>query len=129
MNIAGISGRLTAEPELKKTQNGKSVCQATIAVKRPRTKDTTDFLTVVLWNQNAEYLCRYAHKGDLVEVQGSITTRKYQDKNGQSRTAFEISADNVSLQASKAEKQGNNNMQNDSFSNIEDFAADADFPF
>ena len=129
MNIAGISGRLTAEPELKKTQNSKSVCQVTIAIKRPRTKDTTDFLTVVLWNQNAEYLCRYAHKGDLVEVQGSITTRKYQDKNGQSRTAFEISADNVSLQASKAEKQGNNNMQNDSFSNIEDFAADADLPF
>lgn len=109
MNLIGISGRLTAEPELKTTQSGIPVCQFNLAVKRPKTKDTTDFLTVVAWRQSAEFICRYAHKGNLVGVQGMLTARKYQDRDGNNRTSFEIVADNVELLESKSENQGNNN--------------------
>ena len=109
MNLIGISGRLTAEPELKTTQSGIAVCQFNLAVKRPRAKDTTDFLTVVAWRQSAEFICRYAHKGNLVGVLGMLTTRKYQDRDGNNRTVTEIVADNVELLESKSENQGNNN--------------------
>lgn len=56
MNTIAICGRLTADPELKTTQSGISVCSYDLAVKRPKVKDTTDFLRVVSWRQGAEYI-------------------------------------------------------------------------
>lgn len=97
MNTCCFSGRLTIDHELKQTQSGKSVCSFTLAVARPRVKDTTDFINFVAWNQSAEYLCKYGHKGDMVEVVGTLTTRKYEDSNGNKRTAFEVVADSVKL--------------------------------
>lgn len=134
MNLIGISGRLTAEPELKKTQSGISVCQVNVAVKRPKVKDTTDFLTVVLWRQSAEFLCQYAHKGDLVGVQGMLTTRKYQDRDGNNGTITEIVADNVELLSSQSENKGNNSFggQNDPLNDLRnkiDAMSDDECPF
>lgn len=97
MNSCNFTGRLTADPEIKKTQNDKSVCSFTLAVKRPRVKDTTDFINFVAWNQSAEYLTKYGRKGMLVEVSGTLTARNYEDKNGNKRTAFEILSDSLGL--------------------------------
>lgn len=97
MNIISLIGRLCESPELKQTTNGKSVVSINLAVDRPFAKDTTDFIPVVIWNQPAEYLSRYAHKGTKVAVTGKLTTRKYEDKNGNKHTAYEVVADNVEI--------------------------------
>ena len=97
MNIISLIGRLVESPELKQTTNGKSVVSTNLAVDRPFAKDTTDFIPVVIWNQPAEYLSKYAHKGSKVAVTGKLTTRKYEDKNGNKRTAFEVVADTVEI--------------------------------
>ena len=97
MNTINICGRLTADPELKTTQSGISVCSYDLAVKRPKVKDTTDFMKVVSWRQGAEYISKFAHKGDMVAVTGTLTTRTYEDSNGNKRTAYEIVSDSVEI--------------------------------
>lgn len=104
MNSVNIVGRLTHDPELKKTQSDTSFCQFDLAVNRPHTKDTTDFLKVIAWRQSAEYLCRYGRKGHLVAVSGCLTTRKYEDKQGNKRTAYEIVADSLQLCSGRSEQ-------------------------
>ena len=88
---------MTAVPEIKQTATGKSVCNFDIAVDRPRQKDVTDFFTVVAWNATAEYVCRYAGKGDSVAINGVLTTRTWEDRDGNKRKAVEIQADNVNV--------------------------------
>ena len=100
MNAVNLTGRLTSDVELKTTQNGKSVCSYTLAVNRPKVKDTTDFITCVTWNQGAEYLGKYARKGDKVGVTGVLTSRKWQDQNGNNRVAFEVVTDTVEVLSS-----------------------------
>ena len=97
MNIISLIGRLCESPELKQTTNGKSVVSTNLAVDRPFTKDTTDFIPVTIWNQSAEYVGKYAKKGTKVAITGKLTTRKYEDKNGNKRTAFEVVADTVEI--------------------------------
>lgn len=106
MNSINLVGRLVQDPELKQTQSGKSVCSFTLAVSRPRVKDTTDFINCVVWNQSAEYLTTYGRKGNLVAVTGVLTSRKYDDKDGNHRTAFEVVCDLVSLCESRDKGQG-----------------------
>ena len=97
MNVVNLTGRLTNDLELRTTQNGKSVCTYTLAVNRPKVKDTTDFIVCVTWNQGAEYLTKYAHKGDKVGVTGVLTSRKWQDQNGNNRLSFEVITDTVEI--------------------------------
>ena len=97
MNSINLTGNVCNDLELKQTNNRKSVMHFNLAVKRPFSKDTTDFIPVVVYEQPAEYLSRYAHKGTKVAVSGKLTTRKYEDKNGNNRTAFEVVADNVEI--------------------------------
>lgn len=109
MNSTNIIGRLTADPELRRTQNGTACCSFSLAVKRPKVKDTTDFLNFVVWQQGAEYLCQYGHKGDIVGVTGYLTSRNWEDKNGNKRVAFEVICDSVELLSSKRNSEGNAN--------------------
>lgn len=102
MNSCNFIGRLTAEPELRRTQSGTACCSFTLAVKRPKVKDTTDFHEYVVWQQGAEYLCQYGHKGDLVGVTGYLTSRKWEDKNGNKRTSVEVTCESVELLSSKS---------------------------
>lgn len=101
MNNICISGNITKDIEIKNTATGKTVTSFDVAVKRPMVKDTTDFFTVVVWGQSAEYLGKYAKKGSKIVVAGKLTTRKWQDNNGCNRIAFEIVADNVELMDGK----------------------------
>ena len=109
-NRAILIGRLTADPELKQTQNGISVCSFSIAVDRRFSgRDSarkTDFINITSWRQQAEFVCRYFHKGDVIGVEGSIQTRNYEDKNGNKRTAVEVVADRAFFVDSKNSAQG-----------------------
>ena len=97
MNEHISSGRLVADPELKKTTTGISVCSFRLAVPRPKVKDKTDFLNYVAWRQSAEYLCQYGKKGDWVEVVGTLTSRNYEDTQGNKRTILETAVDELKL--------------------------------
>lgn len=97
MNSINLIGNICQEVELKQTNSGKSVVQFNLAVSRPFAKDTTDFIPVVIWNQPAEYIARYAKKGSKIAVSGKLTTRNYEDKNGNKRTAYEVVADSAEI--------------------------------
>lgn len=107
LNCAIIMGRLTADPELRTTGNGTSVTSFSVAVERSYARAgeerQTDFINVVAWRQQAEFITRYFRKGSMIAIQGSIQTRNYEDKNGNKRTAVEIVADRASFCGSKAE--------------------------
>lgn len=109
MNSVTIIGRLCKEPELRRTQSGTACCSFSLAVKRPRVKDTTDFHDFVVWQQGAEYLCQYGHKGDIVGVTGSLITREWTDKDGNKRKSVEVNCDSVELVSSKKESQAGGN--------------------
>lgn len=105
-NLVVLTGRLTADPELKTTPNGISVTSFSIAVgRRYRAGETaqTDFINIVAWRQTAEFVAKYFKKGSMIGIEGSIQTRKYTDKNGNNRTAFEVVANNVQFVESKRE--------------------------
>lgn len=114
LNSVCLMGRLTADPELKSTQSGVSVCSFRIAVDRTYTpkgqEKQTDFINIVTWRSTAEFVSRYFRKGQLVAVQGSIQTGQYTDRDGNKRTTFDVVADNVFFAEKKAEsgetKQG-----------------------
>lgn len=98
MNRVVLIGRLTRDPELKTTTTGKQVASFGIAVdKRMKPADgpTADFFNVSAWAKAAEFVANYLTKGRLVAVDGRIETRKYTDRDGNSREAFEIVAENV----------------------------------
>ena len=105
MNSIVLLGRATSSIELKQTQAGKSVVSFSLAVKRPFTKDTTDFHTVVCWDKQAELISRYIKKGDQVCIRGYLTTRTWTDNQGQKRYATEVVADEVSFVANNSSNE------------------------
>ena len=125
MNNCNFTGRITADLELKTTQNGTSVCSFTLAVKRPRVKDTTDFINITAFKQTAEYISKYARKGTLIEVSGVLTSRKWEDKNGNKRTAYEVLVNEASILESKKDKSSADIEAGD----FEEIGTEADLPF
>lgn len=105
LNHIVIMGRLTADPEFKRTPNNVAVTTFTLAVERDfKTQDgskETDFFSIVAWRNLAEFVSKYFSKGRMAAVEGRLQTRKYQDKDGNSRTVTEILADNVYFGDSK----------------------------
>lgn len=97
MNNVSLVGRLVADPELKQTPNGVSVCSFTLAVKRPKTKEETDFIPCAAWRASAEYLVRYGRKGALISASGMLTIRRYKDQDGNNRTFPEVVADDINI--------------------------------
>jgi len=98
-----IGGRLTADPELKTTPNGTSVCQVTVAVNNPGKDAGTSFYDVVAWRGTAELLEKYFHKGSSICVDGKLTQRRWTDNNGNKRSVIEINADTVNFVDSRDE--------------------------
>ena len=94
-------GRIVADPELKTTPQGVSVCSFRIAVdRRFQTKGEekkSDFFNVVAWRQQGEFVSRYFSKGRMILVEGELNTRQYTDKNGNNATWYEIVADRCSF--------------------------------
>ena len=104
MNSINLIGNICQDVELRQTNNGKSVVSFNLAVNRPFAKDTTDFIPLVIYGQPAEYISRYATKGSKIAVSGKLTTRNYEDKSGNKRTAFEVIVDSAELCGSATEK-------------------------
>lgn len=106
MNCIVIKGRLTKDPELRHTQSDTAVCTINVAVDRPYSKDKeVDFFTVVCWRQAAEFVCKYFTKGQEISVQGEMQSRKYEDKEGNDRVAWEVKADHVEFCGSKGQNE------------------------
>ena len=96
LNIVGISGRLTRDPELRTTTSGKQVTSFTLAVNAYKEEDTS-FIEVVAWQKTAEIVANYTRKGDLLTVSGRLQQRKYEDKSGNNRSVIEVIAQDVQL--------------------------------
>ncbi len=135
-NLVVLTGRLTADPELKTTANGTSVTTFSIAVNRNYSSGDerqTDFINIVAWRKTAEFVTKYFQKGSLIGIEGSIQTRRYQDKNGNNRTAFEVIANNVQFVESKRDSAPGTETASFSNADVNDFAevdaTDDDLPF
>ena len=106
LNHITIMGRLVKDPELRRTQSGVAVCSFTVAVdrdfqSREAAEKQTDFSDVVAWRQTAEFVSKYFTKGRMIVADGSLQSRKWQDKTGQNRVSWEVLANNIYFGDSK----------------------------
>lgn len=139
-----LGGRLTADPELKTTPSGVSVCSFTVAVNRRFSNKETgesqvDFINVTSWRQTAEFVSRYFHKGSSICITGSIQTRSWTDQKGTKRYATDVVAEEVHFVDSKGDAPSASyvpdNYGTPSFNNagdapsFEEIADDEELPF
>ena len=120
LNKVILMGHMTADPELKQTTSGISVCSFSIGVNRRYSKadqgqQSVDFINIVAWRQQAEFVSRYFKKGSSIIVCGSIQVRSWNDQNGQKRYATEVVADEVSFGAPASSSQSNDRPQTQSY--------------
>lgn len=158
MNNVQIIGRLTADPELRRTQSGISSCRFTVAVNRKyKNKDPdqydADFISCVAWKQTAEFISRYFSKGKMIALQGNLRTGSFQDRNHPDVTHYttDVFVENVEFCGDKGGNNSGNQQQPQqqrppqqqtpapaqqpeqfSYSNLSDFEeilSDGDVPF
>ena len=105
LNKIILMGRLTRDPELRKTGNGTAVTSFTLAVDRDFKSQSgekeTDFIDVVAWRSTAEFVFKYFSKGRMAVVEGRLQIRDWTDKDGNKRRSAEVVADNVYFGDSK----------------------------
>ena len=110
LNHIVVMGRLTRDPELRKTPAGVSVTTFSLASDRDFSQQDgqkeTDFLDVVAWRGTAEFAAKYFTKGRMVVVSGRLQIRNWEDKAGNKRRSAEILADNIYFGDSKKEDDG-----------------------
>lgn len=106
LNHITLAGRLVADPELRRTQGGIAVASFNLAVdqdyKAQNGERGVDFIPIVAWRGTAEFAEKYFEKGQMAIVSGRLSTRRYEDKNGNKRTAYEVVASNIYFAGSKA---------------------------
>ena len=142
INKSILGGRLTADPELKQTASGVSVCTFTVAVNRKYSKDgqqEADFINCQAWRQTAEFICRYFKKGSSICIAGAIQIRSWTDSNNQKRYATEVVADEAYFvdgknDAQQAEPADTGSYIPDAYKtpqqpNFEPITANDDLPF
>ena len=146
LNKVVLCGRLTADPELKQTQNGIAVVSFTIAVNRRFTRGAdgqnnsqADFISCVAWRQTAEFISRYFKKGSSLCITGSIQTRTWNDNTGAKRYATEVVVDEAMFVDSRSDNASASYVPDaygsPSFSsgadapNFEEIKTDDDLPF
>ena len=113
LNHIAIMGRLTRDPELRRTGSGLAVASFTVAVDRDFGKNEngekeTDFIDCVAWRNTAEFVSKYASKGRMVAVSGRLQIRSWTDKDGNKRRTAEVVADNVYFGDSRRDAEGGN---------------------
>ncbi len=116
LNVAIIMGRLTRDPELRRTNSGKPVASFTVAVDRDYAPEgqekETDFIDCVAWQGTAEFVDKYFKKGSMIVVDGRLQLRNWTDKEGNKRRSAEILASNVYFGESKKSQEGSNQTYN-----------------
>ena len=127
MNKIILIGRLTKDPDLRYTQNGKAVCSFTLAVDRPYTNQEekeADFINIVVWNKSGENAAKYLTKGRQAAVEGRLQIRTYDGEDGKKRWVTEVVADRVEfIGGAGAQKQ-----EDETFGEEVDFD-EGDVPF
>lgn len=114
LNHITIMGRLTRDPELRRTGGGIAVASFTLAVDRDFTdkqsgEKETDFIDCVAWRQTGEFVSKYFSKGRMAVVSGRLQVRKWQNNEGENRYSTEVVADNVYFGDSKQDNGNQNN--------------------
>ena len=108
INEVTLLGRLTKDPEVRKTTSGISHCRFTVACDRRKTKEDqepgADFISCVSWRQNADFIGNYGLKGSMVTVQGSIQTGSYMDRDGRKIFTTDVIANRIQLVESKKQR-------------------------
>jgi single-strand DNA-binding protein len=105
LNVSILIGRLVKTPELKVTNSNTPFTNFTIAVNRQFKSESgeqeADFINCIVWRKQAENLCKYQTKGNLIGVQGRIQTRNYEDNDGKTIYITEVVADSIQFLESK----------------------------
>ena len=114
LNHIVIMGRLTRDPELRRTGSGIAVASFSVAVDRDfggrdGGEKETDFIDCVAWRQTGEFVSKYFTKGSMIVVSGRLQIRSWTDKEGNKRRSAEVVADNVYFGESKRSSEGNSN--------------------
>ena len=130
INRVVLVGRLTRDPELRKTTTGTSVASFTLAVDN-RIKDangqyTTSFIPCVVWKEQAENCVRFIHKGSLVGVEGRLNHRTYDNQEGKKVQVIEVVCDSIRFLESKKADEETPNTSSNNANTEEEFD---DFPF
>lgn len=113
INRVVLIGRLTRDPELRKTQSGTSVCSFTLAVNRRQNQEGTqdaDFINCVAWNKLADNIQLYQKKGNQLGIEGRINTRSYDNQQGQKVYVTEVVAENVQFLTPRNDFNGQNTL-------------------
>jgi single-strand DNA-binding protein len=144
LNHITIMGRLTKDPELRRTGSGVAVASFTVAVDRDFAPNggekETDFIDCVAWRQTGEFVSKYFGKGRMIVVSGRLQIRSWTDKDGNKRRTAEVVADNCYFGDSKSDNQNQNsgftgfvkaeNVPNGGFNNFAPIEEpDAELPF
>ena len=112
LNRVVLTGRLTRDPELRYTGSGTAVCSFTVAVDRQFRNQNgdrdADFISCVIWRKSAENFANFTHKGSLVGIDGRLSTRNYENNQGQRVYVTEVIVDNFALLEPRSSNQGNN---------------------
>ena len=132
MNKIIIKGRLAKDPELKKTNSGKVLCNFSVAVGRNFDYEITDFFDCTAWNNNAEFISKYFSKGKEILIDGEMQSDKFKDKNGNNRTSWKVIVNRAEFCGSKGESENTPNHNNsaadiDDLDDLDDL--DDDLPF
>lgn len=132
MNSIHIIGNLTNDPEMRTTQNGKEVCNFTVAVNRKKTQNNqdpgTDYFRVAAWAERGKVCKQYLSKGKKVSVVGTISARAYIRNDGSPAATLEVMADDVEFLSPKDEKQTASKSKIDEQTGYEQ-VEDDDIPF
>lgn len=116
LNRVVLTGRLTKDPELRYTNSGTAVATFTLAVdrqfKNQNNEREADFIQCVVWRKSAENFANFTHKGSLVGIDGRVSTRNYENNQGQRVYVTEVTVDNFALLESRNQSQGNSNQNN-----------------
>lgn len=102
-----LQGRLCSDPEMRRTQNGTAVCSFRVAWSETvKDRETKLFLNCVAWQGAAEMICKYFRKGKELAVEGRLSTREYDDRDGNRRSVTEMTVDRVHFCGKNEDAQG-----------------------
>ena len=112
-----LIGRLTKTPELRSTQTGKQVCSFTIATNRINNEEC-DFINCVVWDKQAENLCKYQVKGSLIGVIGQLRQETYNDTKGNKRTSYVVYCTNIEYLSNTSHKEENEEKEENPYAEM-----------
>lgn len=110
INKVILVGRLTKNPEIRKTPNGASICKFTLAVSRKvkaQGQPDADFISCVAWNKTADLMYQYLKKGSLIGIDGRLQTGKFTNNNGETIYTCDVMVESLQFLDKKEEAQNN----------------------